>query len=202
MKLEKINNNKITAYFDLNDLENHDIDFQSFMSNSPKSQQFFLDVLDIAKDKFNFNTDNYKILIETLVTDNGSFICNLTRLITDKDNICTDTNIQETISKSSIYAFSSLDDFLNFCTSLKDNLKSNINIFSHFSKLVLFNNTYYLVMQNITLNFDILETFCACISEFGEYISNSKYFNYRLNEYGTSIISENAICNALEFNNY
>lgn len=197
MKLEKINDNKIRAYFDLIDLEKNNIDFQSFMANSPKSEQFYLNVLNIAKEKFNFSTDNYQVLIETSVTDSGNFICNLTRYIKEFQNKDFKKISLHNSSNVCIYSFSTFNNYVNFCYTLNQTSINNINIFSNCSKLFLFNNIYYLVLQDVTFDLNTLESFCACISEFGNYMTNSKYFLLKLSEYGKKIIPTNAIVNVL-----
>ena len=50
----------------LEDLNERDIDFHSFMSNSIESQSIFLDMLDKADREVGFNTDDCRIMIEAL----------------------------------------------------------------------------------------------------------------------------------------
>ena len=56
MKIEKLNENKIRITLNLEDLNERDIDFHSFMSNSIESQSIFLDMLDKADREVGFNT--------------------------------------------------------------------------------------------------------------------------------------------------
>ena len=51
MKFEKLNENKIRITLSTQDLIEKDIDFHSFMSNSIKSQDLFLDILEEAEKK-------------------------------------------------------------------------------------------------------------------------------------------------------
>ena len=66
MKIEKLNIDKIRIILNNEDLKNNDIDIHSFMSNSTKSQNLFLYILDLAKEQYDFSTDNYKIKDETM----------------------------------------------------------------------------------------------------------------------------------------
>ena len=66
MKIEKLNENKIRITLNLEDLNERDIDFHSFMSNSIESQSIFLDMLDKADREVGFNTDDCRIMIEAL----------------------------------------------------------------------------------------------------------------------------------------
>ena len=48
-------------------------------------------------------------------------------------------------------------------------------------------------MNNVTADFDLLECFCACISEFASFVSNSNCFEHKLMEFGNLIIDNDAI---------
>ena len=200
MTIERVSENKIRVTINLDDLNDKNIDFHSFMSNSIESQKLFLDMLDEAKNKVGFVTDDYKILIETAATDNGNFICNLTRIVPDckkerftKPNVHIKKNKDLVDSGVTIYAFNCFDDFVAFCEFIVNNFSGNIKIFSGNSKLFLYNYNYYLVMNNVSADFDLLESFCACISEFAYFVSNSNCFEHKLMEFGNLIIDNDAI---------
>ena len=205
MKIEKVNDNKIRVIFNLDDLNEKNIDFHSFMSNSIESQKLFLDMLDEAKSKVGFVTDNYKLLIETAVTDNGNFICNLTRFVPNfkkekftksKLHISKTSNFSD--SKVTIYAFNCFDDFIGFCSFLCNNFYDSCSIFSANSKLFLYNSVYYLVIYDVCADFSLLEGFCACISEFAYFVSNSNCFVNKLYEFGDVIMENDAIFNTFK----
>ena len=80
MKIEKINDDKIKITFDYIDLQENNIDFHSFMANSTQTQALFLKILDQAEESLGFNTDQYKLEINTLALSNGIFILIVTRL--------------------------------------------------------------------------------------------------------------------------
>lgn len=81
MKFEKLNENKIRITLSTQDLIEKDIDFHSFMSNSIKSQDLFLDILEEAEKKVGFVTKDYKVRIEALAMNDGDFIFTVTRLV-------------------------------------------------------------------------------------------------------------------------
>ena len=85
MKFEKLNNDKIRIILNLQDLEDNNIDYQSFMSNSSDSQKLFLEMLDEAEEQIGFTTKDYKLMIEALATLNGDFIITVTRFLPDLD---------------------------------------------------------------------------------------------------------------------
>lgn len=200
MKIEKVNDDKIRVTFNLDDLNEKNIDFHSFMSNSIESQKLFLDMLDEAKNKVGFVTDDYKILIETTATDSGNFICNLTRIVPDckkekfiKSGVHIKKNRDLTDSRVAIYAFNCFDDFIDFCNFLVSNFDDRVEIFSSNSKLFLYDSIYYLVINDVVTDLNLLEGFCACISEFAYFVSNSNCFENKIREFGDLIVEKDAI---------
>lgn len=200
MKIEKVNDDKIRVTFNLDDLNEKNIDFHSFMSNSIESQKLFLDMLDEAKSKVGFVTDDYKILIETAATDSGNFICNLTRIVPDckkekfiKSGVHIKKNRDLTDSRVAIYAFNCFDDFIDFCNFLVSNFDDRVEIFSINSMLFLYDSIYYLVINDVVTDLNLLEGFCACISEFAYFVSNSNCFENKIREFGDLIVEKDAI---------
>lgn len=68
MRIEKLNENKIRIFLNLDDLKSKNINVHDFMSNSLESQEFFLDMLDTANAEVGFNTADYKLIIEALAS--------------------------------------------------------------------------------------------------------------------------------------
>lgn len=198
MKIEKITENKIRITLNLDDLKEKNIDFHSFMSNSIEAQDIFLDMLKEADEQVGFKTDDYKILLEALATSDGKFILNVTRIVPDTDNlkkikVNTKRKSVKIDKKLAVYKFDTFDDFCNFATLLHE---SNYNfIVKKIKKALLYsyNNSYYLVLNNILASLPLLKSFCSLVSEFGMYISNSDLFEKKLSEYGKIVIKNNAI---------
>ena len=148
---------------------------------------------------FGFNTDNYNVVIETITTDNGNFICNFTRVLPDleidspKDDLHIDKSFFANSSNITIYAFDSFEDFISFCSFFEQNFFGNKNIFSDNSKLVFYESAFYLIIYDVYTNLDDLRNFCACISEFADFISSSNFLAEKILEYGSLIINSNAI---------
>ena len=199
MKFEKLNNDKIRIILNLQDLEDNNIDYQSFMSNSSDSQKLFLEMLDEAEEQIGFTTKDYKLMIEALATLNGDFIITVTRFFFflyisptyNKKTVKVKRKTNTLINDSIIYEFNNYDDILDFILLLKN---SNIKGFTSFTKdfsLYSYKNNYYLVMDNINKNFSGIKTFLCALTEFGKSINNSNLFKSRLNEYGTLIVKNN-----------
>ena len=137
MQIEKINNNKLKVILNLEDLENNNINLNSFMSNSLESQKLFLDILDLAEKDLNFYTNNSKLIIESISLANNIFIFTITKQNSPK------------ISSSSnfIYCFNTFDDIYNILAYIDIN------------NLYLYNNTYYLITNSNNKKNSILEEF-------------------------------------------
>ncbi len=198
MKIEKITENKIRITLNLDDLKEKNIDFHSFMSNSVEAQDMFMDMLKEAEEKVGFKTDDYKILLEALATPDGKFVLNVTRIVPELDNlkkikVNTKRKSVKIDKKLAIYKFDSFDDFCNFATLLHN---SNCSyIIKKIKKAILYsyNNSYYLVLNNILADLPSLKSFCSLIAEFSIYVNNSDLFEKKLSEYGKIIIKNNAI---------
>ena len=119
MKFEKLNNDKIRITLNIKDLQEKDIDFQSFMSNSSDAQKLFLDMLEEAEKEIGFTTKDYRIMIEALATMEGDFILTVTRFLPD-DSLVKKRNIKfrrkntKLDSETAVYAFQSFEDFCSF----------------------------------------------------------------------------------------
>lgn len=198
MRFEKLSNDKIRIILDLQDLEDNDIDYQSFMSNSSDSQKFFMEILDEAEEQTGFITKDYKLMIEALATIEGDFIITVTRSLPEFDvssykkrTIKARRKSNKLNNDSIIYEFSCFDDIFDFVLLLKNLNLTGLNTFTKDFSLYTYKNNYYLVMDNINKNFANIKTFLCALTEFGKSINNSNLFKSKLNEYGTLIVKNN-----------
>lgn len=199
MKFEKLNNDKIRIILNLQDLEDNNIDYQSFMSNSSDSQTLFLEMLDEAEEQIGFKTKDYKLMIEALATIDGNFIITVTRFLPDfdiaptynKKTVKVKRKTDKIINDSIVYEFTNFDDILDFILLLKSSNIKGIATFTKDFSLYSYKSNYYLVMDNINKNFSGIKTFLCALTEFGKSINNSNLFKSKLNEYGTLILKNN-----------
>ena len=199
MRFEKLSHDKIRIILDLQDLEDNDIDYQSFMSNSSDSQKLFMEILDEAEEQIGFITKDYKLMIEALATIDGDFIITVTRSLPDFDiasvykkrTIKAKRKSNKLTTDTIIYEFNNFDDIFDFVLLLKNLNISGLNAFTKDFALYTYKNNYYLVMDNIDKNFDAIKTFLCALTEFGKSINNSNLFKSRLNEYGTLLVKNN-----------
>lgn len=187
MKIEKLDNDKIRIILNIEDLKNNNIDFHSFMSNSKESQNLFLYMLDIAEEQLGFITDNYKVSIETMYLNNGSFVLNITRFKTDSflktPRVTTKRKDFSSDPNSSIYVFSSIDDFLDFYSKFTSCI--NLDIFKDCKySLYYFESKYYMIINSDCLNTKYRNLFLYILSEFSNLITNSQSIITNLQEHG------------------
>ena len=206
MRIEKLDENRIRVFLNLEDLKEKNIDLHTFMSNSLENQDLFLDMLNQAETQFGFQTKNYKLMIEALASADGNFVLTITR---QKPEIpLTKPKVKQPKAKRksmvanktlSIYMFNTFDEFCEFCNYingcfLKESLKKLKN-----TSLILYKNKYYLVSNSVKLTTSELKSYSYGISEFASFVRNESLFERKLKEYGSIIINKNAISTCLKY---
>ena len=188
MKIEKLSENKIRVTLSHQDLVQKNIDSHSFMANSIDSQDLVFDVLDEAEKEIGFVTKNYQIKIEAIAIAGGDFILTVTSVKRKS------TDLKST---QLAYTFSTFDDFCNFIEFFSS---SNLPATNIAKSIILYeyNNTYYLVFDNINLSYKYLKKLCSSITEFATYKVNPDLFIIKLTEKGTIVMKNNAIKTALK----
>lgn len=199
MKFEKLSENKIRITLNIQDLKEKDIDFQSFMANSIESQDLFLDILEEAKQKIGFVTENYQIRIEALATPDNNFIFTITRANPlsapekPKKQVHIKRKTTNLEASQAAYLFSSFDDFCAFCCFLENTGFADTSKIAKKISLYEYRQNYYLLFSNINLSFPGLKRFYSSITEFATIVSNSCLFERKLLEHGKLIMKHNAI---------
>lgn len=199
MKIEKLNEDKIRITLNMDDLKENDIDFHTFMSNSIESQELFMDMLDKAEQEVGFVTDDYRVMIEALATNNGNFVLTVTRIEDEKQKNTYKKkkfNIKrkspEINSKKAIYCFESFDEFCDYCNFIRDDTLKIIEELANRVSLYQYNEKYYLVLEDLNMNVNLLKSFASSITEFAHFV-NGSIFESKLTEYGSIIFENNAI---------
>ena len=207
MRIEKLNENKIRIFLNLDDLKEKNIDLHDFMSNSQESQNLFLDMLTLADEEVGFNTHNYKLIIEAFASSDGYFVLTITRV---KPEGTTMSKVHSpkvkrkitTPSKTlSIYKFNTFDEFCEFCKYISSSSLSNFISTLKKSSLYLYNDNYYLILNDLKLNTSELKKLAFIMSEFGNSVRNEFLFERKLKEYGKVIMPKNAILTCLKYFN-
>ena len=187
MKIEKITENKIRVI----------LKHEHFNTKSLNSENILLEILDVAKSKYNFNTDGYKLLIESFLEENDIYILTITKF-NEKKAI-------KTFKKSAIldnttslnYKFESFDDFCDFCKFIKmSNLK--LDLYKK-SILYFYNNTYYLVFTDISMSDKNIKILHSFLIDFSTVFNHSETFKNKLNEHGKIIFKSNALSSGIKY---
>lgn len=203
MKIEKINENKIRITLNIDDLKRNNIDIHSFMSNPIETQSVFLNMLDIAEEKFGFVTRDYRLSIEALAMPNNIFILTVTRTVPENEKNKKKVILKRksnSINKGiAIYSFDNFEDFIALCESINKNHLKLINTYIKNISLYILNSKYYLLFDNISNNIKSLKIISSFMSEFGQYIHDSDLYMNKILEYGKVIIPKNAIKSGIKY---
>lgn len=198
MRIEKLNENKIRIFFDIEDLIEKNIDLHTFMSNSMETQDLFLDMLDKAESELGFNTKNYKLVIEALASSNGSFIITVTRMSPNdglkkqKKTVKTKIKSVSPNKQTSITSFNKFEDFCSFCTYVNSNNAFPKQKFKS-TTLLFYNGNYYLIFNNLKLDVKEFKLLYSTLTEFGTSVKNEVLFERKIREYGKVIFNKDAI---------
>lgn len=209
MKIEKLNENKIRITLNLEDLNERDIDYHSFMSNSIESQGIFLDMLNKAEKEVGFNTDDCRIMIEAIALKGGIFVLTITKFehtegdipkyeekkrVQNRKKLHIKRKTGSFEKTKTIYSFESFDTFCDFCTFLnKSTYRDKIEELAKEASLYEYSSNFYLVFTDINLESDVVNFVCPAITEFAHFVDNSELFEKKISEYGKMIIEKNAL---------
>ena len=163
MQIKKINNDKLKIILSSNDLDEKNVDIDSFLANPIESQNLFFEILDLAEEKYNFDIENNKAIIEAISLDNNIFILTITKLSTD----CTTYN-----QNSKIYCFEDINDLLNLYSFVKKNNihLTNLDTYKFLNKYYIVLNEENSTLENILLEFSTLQNNFSYIQDiFKEY---------------------------------
>ena len=203
MKFEKLNENKIRITLSMHDLEEKDINFHDFMSNSIESQDLFLDMLKEAEEKIGFKTRDCKIKIEALAMTEEDFVLTITKVASNttkkllqaypKKKPKAKRKVARTDTSYLIYKFITFDDYCNFIEFLVHNKLTDSTKVADKIYVYLCNDSYYLVLHNLSEEYGNMTKFYSGITEFGSYVENPDLYISRLNESGKLFIKNNSL---------
>lgn len=190
MKIEKLNEDKIKITLSVDDLAERNIDIQSFIYNSPESQDMFWDMMQEAEQKYGFNVDESMIYVEASSAGAGIFTLTVTKTTGSlnipasktktkfkKGNFKLKRKVTSVHQENSIYIFSSFDDICEFCNAVDCSKIQNNSLYK-------LNEQYYLKVSNMPFN---------SILEFA-ILDNSPELTFaRIQEYGSVITEDEAL---------
>lgn len=167
MKIKKINDDKLKIILSSNDLDEKNIDVDSFLANPIESQNLFFEILDLAEEKYDFDIENNRAIVETIsLDDNNIFILTITKL----------NNTVTYNANSKLYLFDDINDLLNFYSIAEKN-----NIILNDLDIYFFENKYYFLLNEQN---KYLENY---LLEYSRPLKDYSFLKDILAEYGTPI---------------
>ena len=145
MKIELLNDNKLKITFTHLELSDNHISLHSFLSDTNPSNNFINALIEIAKNKLNFNNQNLPIKSEIYFLNNTQF----TIYITIKNDLYLSTyktkrhQLSLSVNQEYVFIFNTQNDYINFIKRqklYKNNKNAKI-------KLYLYNNIYFLLIH-------------------------------------------------------
>lgn len=163
MQIKKINDDKLKIILSSSDLNEKNVDIDSFLANPIESQNLFFEILDLAEEKYNFDIEDNKAVIEAISLDNNIFILTITKL---------SSNLDVSSTQTKVYYLEDINDLLNLYSFLN---KNNISIPKH--EIYRFSNKYYIILNEENINFENV------LLEFSHLQNNSSYILDIFKEY-------------------
>ena len=190
MKIEKLTENKIKITLSIDDLQERNIDMQSFMYNSPESQDLFWDMMNEAEREYGFDVNESMIYVEATSNATGQFTLIVTktdetnnfpqphsRIGTRKNSFKLKRKSMSTSTKKALYIFESFDDVCDFCKTIDLTTLGR-------NSLYRIENEFYLELENSNSNH---------ILDFATLAKNYDLMMGKINEYGKIVIEDNAL---------
>lgn len=201
MKIEKLTENKIRVIVDSYDLEKENLNINNISALPLEKQTFFTNIMEKARKEVGFEASGCKLIIEFFTTDDDFLVFTLTKYTIQEKKKPIVKRKQSFISdNTAMYKFETLNNFIDFCTCIKNRkLDYKKKYISKKSYLYYYNNTYFLLLQDINNSYDNKKLFNSLISEFANYISYSNIFENKLLEYGNVIIKNNVIEKGIKY---
>ncbi|HBR04077.1 MAG TPA: adaptor protein MecA [Ruminiclostridium sp.] len=201
MRIERVGENKIRVFVSYDDLEERDIDLDTFSYNSPETQELFWDLMEEAEIELGFEAQESQLCIEAVSDAEHGFVITITRV--DEDNefesfqkfiknrykrkdLTVKKKTANICSTMLIYAIDSFDDLCSLCVIIKP-------LFAGGSKVYALEGCYYLVLSSIDGNVKNQKKFDSTLNEYADRMPNVDFFEGYLNEYGKNLLSENAV---------
>ncbi|QFT89432.1 Adapter protein MecA 2 [Bacillus sp. THAF10] len=187
MRLERLNYNKIKIFLTFDDLEERGLTKEDLWKDSHKVHQLFRDMIDEASEELGFEV-NGSINVEVYALQAQGMVV----IVTSSDEEDMDDEFSEeyiemqvTVDESQelFYVFQSFDHLIDLAKRLKSFQVNGGTIFSYEGMF------YLLFEEQLDLGLEI-DTMIALLSEYG---TPSTMTTHRIEEYGKTIMKENAM---------
>ena len=208
MKIEKLTENKIRVIINPSDLAIQNLNIDLLMTKALEKHNFFINLLEKAKEEVGFNTDGCKLLIEAFYSSDDILVFTITKYCSQDIKNSTDSlrkkltvkrKTPNFFNEQAIYQFKNFEEFCNFCEYISKMKDFDIKSFSKNISLYLYRNIYYLLIKNINMNYKNTKVFYSIAVEFSIPLSYSNSFENKLLEYGKAIFKRNAITTGIKY---
>ena len=196
MKVEKISENKVKITLTLDELELRDISLKDIENNSSLARELFIDLLEETNLADEFAESDTQLFIEASSDNENLFVVTITKIdnipelkkySTMKKSTSKNSSKKEKIT-SSIYSFDGIDGLLLLCDELSKN-----KVFLGKNSLYKYDNTYFVIFNDTTIqNKNFYKTF-SIISEFCSEYYSYEMFNTYVKEKSQLVIANFAL---------
>lgn len=201
MRIERINENKLRVFISFDDLQDRDIDLESFNYNTPETQELFWDLMEQAEVELGFDSMESQLCVEAVTDVDHGFIITITRMDDEGELESIQkfiktrfkrrelTNRKKTAlpaSSVAIYGFEDFDDLAGVCRRVAAMHAGDSSVWRCESN-------YYLVLNGMENPTGNQRRFEDIMTEYGDCIQNTSFFEGYLNEYGTCMLQTNAL---------
>ncbi len=201
MRIERINDNKLRVFLSFDDLEDRDIDLDSFNYNTPETQELFWDLMEQAEVELGFDAMESQLCVEAVTDVDHGFVITITRM----DDEGEFESIQKFIknrykrkeltprkkapalaSTVAIYGFADFDTIARACHQVA-------TLHTGSSAAWQCEDQYYLVLYGIENPTAGSSRFEDILGEYGDKVQNTSFFEGYLNEYGKRLMQNEAV---------
>lgn len=195
MRILKVNDNTVRIFISFTELADRNISLGDFFQRSPRTEQFFWELISKARDEVDFNLDQ-PFWIQATVASEDEFVITV---IKQEEQIEAEINhiIQTSIAERKkagahtskpgsgqdwVYVFADFEDVVSAVSLLPENAQME-------SSLYEYEDEYYLTLGDVG-NPRKRKIAQAILDEFGESISLTDIY---LQEHGTTVLEKDAV---------
>lgn len=197
MKIKKINEDKVQIIITNQDLEERDFKKWEIMPLSPKAQELFQDLLDMAYQECGFEIeDDSQLMVEAYPLSIDSFVVVMTKVrqhqlgehigfvLPHQQENEEDEEDSSRLDRggNQVWSFPDLETCIQACSRLTPDYVDG-------SRLYKYQDAYYLVLEILPDNQAYVE---AVVGEYGDWIAFDEVF---LMEYGSLMVPREAVIN-------
>lgn len=193
MKINKINENKVSIVLTLEELAEHNITIKDIESNKNKAQNFLFEILEESELNLEFIDEGSQLLVEASTDTNNLFIITISKIssigdVTKQYSSLNSFNLISYSVSSNIYMFKDYENLKDFSFRAKIE-----KLYLGCNSLYNYNGKYFLVFSSSTIKkVDFTRTFCL-LSEFTDKYYSKSIYKSAILEYAFPLIEREAL---------